>query len=37
MIVSSAKGQQGVLSGQITNSGAQPATVTISAPGGGPQ
>ncbi len=33
VIVSSAKGQQGVLSGQIANSGGQPATVTISAPG----
>jgi hypothetical protein len=33
VIISSAKGQQGVLSGQIANSGGQPATVTISAPG----
>ena len=33
VIISSAKGQQGVLSGQIANNGGQPATVTISAPG----
>ena len=33
VVISSAKGQQGVLSGQIANGGGQPATVTISAPG----
>jgi hypothetical protein len=37
VIVSSGKGQQGVLSGQVVNSGSSPATVTISAPGGGPE
>ena len=36
-VVSSGKGQQGVLSGQVVNSGSTPATVTISAPGGGPE
>jgi hypothetical protein len=33
VVISSAKGQQGVLSGQVANTGGQPATVTISAPG----
>jgi hypothetical protein len=37
LVVSSAKGKEGVLSGQIANNGSQPATVTISAPGGGPR
>jgi hypothetical protein len=36
VVVASAKGQQGVLSGQVANSGGQPATVTITAPGAPP-
>ena len=37
MVITSAKGKEGVLSGQVINNGPQAATVTIAAPGGGPQ
>ena len=37
VVITSAKGKEGVLSGQVINNGPQEATVTIAAPGGGPQ
>jgi hypothetical protein len=37
VVVTSAKGKEGVLSGQVINNGTQAATVTFSAAGGGPQ
>jgi hypothetical protein len=37
VVITSAKGKEGVLSGQVINNGPQTATVTFTAPGGGPQ
>jgi len=37
VVVTSGKGKEGVLSGQVINNGSQAATVTFTAPGGGPQ
>ena len=37
VVITSAKGKEGVLSGQVINNGPQAATVTFATPGGGPE